>query len=155
MRRLWIVSGLALALGATQAQARPLPAGGVTAAEVIEVLQASGYRAQADVDGVGDPMVHSAADGTPYAIYFYGCKGQRCTSIGFKAGYSMKNPPSLARINEWNREMRFGRAHIDAEMDPIIEMDVDLELGATTEQLRSVIATWAMVVPAFEIFIDF
>ncbi len=155
MRGLWMVSGLVLALGGAEAQARPLPAGGVTAAEVIEVLQASGYRAQADVDGVGDPMVHSATDGTSYAIYFYGCEGQRCTSIGFQAGYAMKKPPSLAKINEWNREMRFGRAHIDAEMDPIIEMDVDLELGATTEQLQSVIATWALVVPAFETFIDF
>lgn len=155
MRGLWIVAGLALSLSALQAQARPLPAGGVTADEVIEVLQASGYRAQADVDGVGDPMVRSATDGTNFAIYFYGCERQRCTTIQFGMGFEMQRPLSLAKINEWNREMRFGRAYLDAEMDPIVEMDVDLELGATTEQLQSVIGTWAEVVPAFKEFIGF
>jgi len=51
--------------------------------------------------------------------------------------------------------MRFGRAYLDDEMNPILEMDVDLELGATTEPLESVIGTWAAVVPAFKTFIDF
>lgn len=153
MRGPWIVAGLALGLVATQPQARPLPAGGVTAAEVIEVLQANGYRAQADVDGVGDPMVRSATDGANFAIYFYGCERERCTTIQFAVGFSMKQPPGLAKINEWNREMRFGRAYIDAEMDPVVEMDVDLELGATTEQLQSVVGAWAAVVPAFKKFI--
>ncbi|MFP5447910.1 MAG: YbjN domain-containing protein [Alphaproteobacteria bacterium] len=155
MRGLWIIAGLAVGLGAAQGQARPLPAGGVTAAEVIEVLQASGYRAQADVDGVGDPMVRSATDGTNFAIYFYGCERERCTSIQFGAAFALKQSPGLARINEWNREMRFGRAYLDSEMDPVVEMDVDLELGASTEQLQSVIGTWAAVVPAFKTFIDF
>ena len=155
MRGLWIVAGLALGLGAAQAQARPLPAGGVTAAEVIEVLQANGYRAQADVDGVGDPMVRSATDGNNFAVYFYGCERDRCTTIQFGTAFAMRQSPGLAKINEWNREMRFGRAYLDSEMDPVVEMDVDLELGATTEQLQSVIATWAAVVPAFKDFIDF
>jgi hypothetical protein len=155
MRGLWIVAGLALGLGTAQAQARPLPAGGVTAAEVIEVLQANGYRATEDVDGVGDPMVRSATDGTNYAIYFYGCERARCTTIQFAAAFSLESSPGLAKINEWNREKRFGRAYLDAEMDPVVQMDVDLELGATTEQLQSVIGTWGAVLPAFKNFIDF
>lgn len=155
MRGLWIIAGVALALGATQVQARPLPAGGVTAAEVIEVLQANGYRAQADVDGVGDPMVRSATDGTNFLIYFYGCERDRCTSIQFSAGFEMNQSPGLAKINEWNREMRFGRAYLDSDMDPFVEIDVDMELGATTEQLQSVIGTWTALVPAFKEFIDF
>ncbi|MDO8902804.1 MAG: YbjN domain-containing protein [Phenylobacterium sp.] len=155
MRGLWIVAGLALGLGTAQAQARPLPPGGVTAAEVIEVLQAKGYRGQADVDGVGDPMVRSATDGTNFVIYFYGCERERCTTIQFGVGFEMNRSPGLAKINEWNREMRFGRAYLDSDMDPFVEMDVDLELGATTEQLQSVIGTWTALVPAFKEFIDF
>ncbi|MAK80970.1 YbjN domain-containing protein [Phenylobacterium sp.] len=155
MRELWMAAGLALGLCAVPAQSRPLPAGGVTAAEVIEVLQANGYRAEEDVDGVGDPMVRSATDGSNYAIYFYGCERGRCTTIQFGVAFSMKQSPGLAKINEWNREMRFGRAYLDSEMDPAVQMDVDLELGATTEQLQSVIGTWGAVVPAFKNFIDF
>jgi len=155
MRGLMIIAGVALSLGAAQALARPLPEGGVTAQEVIEVLQAKGYRAQEDEDGVGDPMVRSATDGVNYNIYFYGCEGTRCTSIQFGSAFDLPEPMTLARVNEWNRDMRFGRAYLDDEMDPILEMDVDLELGATTEQLESVIGTWAAVVPAFKTFIDF
>jgi len=155
MRGLMIAASVALSLGAAQAQARPLPAGGVTAQEVIEVLQAEGYRAQEDVDGVGDPMVRSATDGVNYNIYFYDCQGARCTSIQFGSAFDLSEPMTLDRINEWNRDMRFGRAYLDDEMNPILEMDVDLELGATTEQLESVIGTWAAVVPAFKTFIDF
>lgn len=155
MRGLMIAWGVALSLGAAQAQSRPLPAGGVTAQEVIEVLQATGYRAQEDEDGVGDPMVRSATDGVNYNIYFYGCESTRCTSIRFGVAFGMKEPMTLERINEWNRDMRFGRAYLDDEMDPILEMDVDLELGATTEQLESVIGTWSTVVPAFKTFVDF
>lgn len=155
MRGLMIAASVAFGLGAAQAQARPLPAGGVTAQEVIEVLQAKGYRAQEDEDGVGDPMVRSATDGVNYNIYFYGCEGARCTSIQFGSAFDLTEPMALARVNEWNRDMRFGRAYLDDEMDPILEMDVDLERGATTEQLESVIDTWAAVVPAFKTFIDF
>ncbi|MDO8410091.1 MAG: YbjN domain-containing protein [Phenylobacterium sp.] len=155
MRGLMIAAGLALSLGATQAQARPLPAGGVTAQEVIEVLQAKGYRAQEDEDGIGDPMIRSATDGVNYNIYFYGCEGARCTSIQFTVAFGMNEPMTLDRINAWNREMRFSRAYLDDEMDPVLEMDVDLERGATTEQLESGIDAWAAGVPAFKTFIDF
>ena len=45
--------------------------------------------------------------------------------IGFKA------QPEQQAVNRWNQENRYGRAFLDAEGDPILQYDIDLEGGAT------------------------
>ncbi|HEY4168655.1 MAG TPA: YbjN domain-containing protein [Reyranella sp.] len=49
-----------------------------------------------------------------------------------KAGFSKKGV-APQRILDWNRDKRFGRAYLDKVGDPWVEMDVDVEHGATTE----------------------
>jgi len=153
MRRLLLIAAIA-ALGAGSAAARPLPEGGATAAEVAQVLRDKGYRAEVTVDGVGDPLVRSALDGSSFGVYFYGCEQGRCTSLQFATGFD-GDPLSYETINRWNAEHRFGRAYLDGEMDPVMEMDVDVERGASTELIEEALATWAVLVPEFKGFIGF
>ena len=52
-------------------------------------------------------------------------------------------------IAAWNRDARFGRAYLDRDGDPVVEMDVDVSRGATTEALASNLESWRLVLREF------
>lgn len=146
-----IVGAALLAAGAVQAS--PLTDGGATAQEIAKVLQDKGYKAQIGEDQDGDPTISSAADGSNFQVYFFGCKAGRCNSIQFHAAYDLANGMALERINTWNRTKRFGRAFLDDVQDPFVQMDVDLEHGSTTESVSNNLDTWLQVQRAFRTYI--
>jgi Putative bacterial sensory transduction regulator len=138
---------------AAPVMARSLPDGGLTSQEVANILQEKGYKAQVTTDKGGDPMVRSASGGVDFLVLYYECKGrQRCPSIQFYAGFKKKGI-TPARIAEWNTKKRFGRAYLDDEFDPRVEMDVDLEHGATTEAVANDMERWVVVLSEFTKFI--
>ena len=153
-----LLAGLAFAgmmgLGSSGALAGVLPDGGVTVDEVAKVLQSKGYRAEISKDSAGDPMIISGLDGSTFRILFYNCKSGRCAAIQFATAFDLEKGLTYSKINGWNREKRFGRAYLDDDMDPFLEMDVDLEHGAMTETIANNVDTWAAVLPAFKNFLD-
>ena len=58
-----------------------------------------------------------------------------------------------AQVAEWNRTKRFGRVYLDRDSDPWIEMDMDVEHGATTEAMANDLTRWALVLTEFRKFI--
>ncbi|MCW4461136.1 YbjN domain-containing protein [Sphingomonas sp. BT-65] len=52
----------------------------------------------------------------------------------FYAGFS-KTKMDAAKMNEWNRDKRWGRAYIDKEGDPVIEMDINMAPGGMERAL--------------------
>lgn len=156
MRSLVLAAAIATAaLTPAAASAGILPDGGVTSAEVAKALQDKGYRAEVTKGTDGDPLIKSAADGTNFRILFYSCnKAPRCASIQFVAAFDLDEGLKLSKINAWNSTKRFGRAYLDDEMDPFVEMDIDFEHGATSEAIANNVDTWAAVLPAFKTFID-
>jgi hypothetical protein len=155
--RIWLgVAAAAVGLAMTGAAgARPLPDGGVTVQDVARELQAKGYKAEIGKDSGGDPKITSGMDGSNFTVWFYGCKDGRCTQVQYEAGFDLKSGLSLAKINLWNRENRFGAGHLDDENDPYIQYDIDFEHGATTEAIANTIDVWASLLPDFKKFIDF
>lgn len=119
---------------------------------LVEALQDGGYAAQLGTDKVGDPMITSGAGGTTFQIFFYNCTDHReCATVTFHSGYDLTSGPSLEQINAWNRGKRFGRAYLDDENDPILEMDVDLDDGGVSRLLFiDNIEFWASVLGDFE-----
>ena len=119
---------------------------------LVRALQAGGYAAKIGVDKVGDPMITSGVSGTNFQIFFYNCTDHKaCATVQFHSGYDLSTPVSLERINEWNRSQRFGRAYLDKEDDPILEMDVDLDDGGVSQLLFiDNIEFWASVLGNFE-----
>jgi hypothetical protein len=119
---------------------------------VARALQDGGYRAEIGVDGVGDPKITTGVNGTTFQIYFYNCTDNRdCATVQFHSGYDLRNPVSLEHLNEWNRSQRFGRAFLDTDGDPILEMDLDLDDGGLSPLLFiDNIEFWASVLGKFE-----
>ena len=143
-----LVGGLMVASAAGAYQIKD---GGITAEEVAAVMQSKGYQASLGKDADGDPRITSSADGGKFYVYFYGChNGPRCNAIQFEAAFALPGHFTYAKINDWNRHNRFGRAYLDDEMDPYVEMDLDVEHGFLTEGLANNLDTWAAVLPRFK-----
>lgn len=119
---------------------------------VVEALQEAGYAAKLATDKVGDPMITSGVSGTTFQIFFYNCTDHTaCATVQFHSGYDLQNPVSLERLNEWNRAKRFGRAFLDKENDPALEMDVDLDDGGMSRPLFiDNLEFWASILSEFE-----
>jgi hypothetical protein len=147
-------TAVALALGAL-AVAAPAQAELVRAqdpATVVAAMKAGGFPATLGKDSVGDPMISSSTDGTNFQVYFYNCTDNReCATVQFHAGYDFDDPPSLATINDFNRDQRFAGAHLDKESDPVVEMDVDLDDGGMSQALFiDNLQFWQSVIGKFE-----
>jgi hypothetical protein len=68
----------------------------------------------------------------------------------------MSTPVPLERINEWNRSQRFGRAYLDKDGDPVIEMDLDLDDGGLSAALfADNLEFWDAVLGKFERHVGF
>jgi hypothetical protein len=124
---------------------------------LVRALQKEGMAAKLGVDKVGDPMITSGVGGTTFQIFFYNCtKNKDCATVQFHSGYDLKTPVSLDKLNEWNRNKRFGRAFLDAENDPILEMDVDLDDGGLSQALFiDNVQFWSSILGEFEKHIGF
>ncbi len=124
---------------------------------LVSALQEAGYSAKLETDKVGDPLITSAVSGTTFQIFFYNCTDhENCATVQFNSGYDLKSAPSLELINEWNRTNRFGRAFLDKESDPILEMDIDLDDGGMSPDLFiDNLEFWAVVLNNFEERIGF
>lgn len=150
MHSKWLALAAFTAAWAVPAQAQMVRA--QDPGSLVRALQGAGYAARIGTDKVGDPMITSGVAGTNFQIFFYNCTDHRqCATVQFHSGYDLRVPVSLERINEWNRSQRFGRAFLDKENDPILEMDLDLDDGGLSTQLFiDNIEFWASVLGRFE-----
>ena len=138
---------------AGSAIAAPLPNGGVTAQEVAGVMRGMKLEVEMTADRDGDPLIRSNISGRKFGVYFYQCKGPRCTSIQFSSGFEGAENIAVAKIMEWNRTKRFGRAYLDGST-LFVEMDMDVERGATTEAVANNFDRWAAVMEQFPKFFN-
>jgi hypothetical protein len=150
MKSKWLAIAVAAAAWACPAQAEMVRA--QDPGSLVRTLQQGGYSAKLGTDKVGDPMITSGVSGTTFQIFFYNCTDHKaCATVTFHSGYDLNSPPSLERMNEWNRGKRFGRAYLDKENDPILEMDVDLDDGGLSSALFiDNLEFWASVLADYE-----
>lgn len=100
-------------------------------------------------DEYGDPLIEAIADGRPYDITFYDCRGHSdCQSVMLRAGFA-GNGHSEADMAAWNRAQRFGKAYLDAAGNPIVELDVNLTGGVTAANLEDTFDRWTRTLDAF------
>ena len=125
-------------------------------AELVSIIQALGYRAVLDTDDTGDPMIRSSTGGTDFSIYFYGCTDNTdCKSLLFKAGYDLDDGTTLEVIDDWNETILFGRAYLDDEADPWLEMPVNMDGGVSRRNFEDNYDWWEVIVAEFEDHIGF
>lgn len=123
---------------------------------VMRAMQEEGYLATMSTDDLGDPKISSKVSESNFSVFFYGCNnGTSCTSVQFSSGYDLDIPVSAKRINDWNRENRFGRAFVDDEGDPFIRMDIVLaNEGNSAGSFSYNLDFWRLLIEDFEDFID-
>jgi len=121
-------------------------------ATIVRALEEADYPAELAIDNVGDPIITSKHDGSTFKILFYNCTDHKnCGTIQFHSGYDLDETVSLEAINKWNSSQRFGRAYVDAQGDPIIQMDVDLDDGGMSKALfTDNLEYWTSVLDQFE-----
>lgn len=124
--------------------------------QIAAVLQKFGYRAELTKDDQGDPKIKSAAGGANFTIYFYGCdKNVDCTSIQLSSGFDLDSGTTLEVVNDWNANKRFGKAYMDDEKDPYVEMDIEMEgAGIPEETFRKTLEEWDNIVADFQSHIN-
>ncbi len=149
-----MLAGLGLAvLAALPAMAAPVPKGGVTADEMAALMRELKLPVELRTDRQGDPLILSTIRGRRFGVYFYNCENARCGSIQFAAEFDRAGGVPMVKVMDWNRTKRFGRAYADRG-SLFVEMDMDVEIGATTEGLANNFARWAVVVEQFPKFFE-
>ncbi|WP_341502328.1 YbjN domain-containing protein [Gallaecimonas sp. GXIMD4217] len=137
----------ALALLSTQANAAM-----ITAKDPQAILNiAKGYgSAVLEKDSAGDPKIRGRIEGIGYSIFFYGCKdGKSCDDIQFNAGWS-GTEVTLSDVNRWNSQKKFGKAFIDSEGDPILQMAVNIDHGVSEMNLEDTFNWWQVAMKGFK-----
>jgi hypothetical protein len=99
--------------------------------------------AELSKDTKGDPVIKGRIESVQYYIYFYGCKdGKNCRSVLLKASNSVTNKPALVAMNEFNQKSRFAKAYLDADADPVVELDINLDGGVSSKNLDDTFDWW-------------
>ncbi|SEP86046.1 Putative sensory transduction regulator [Ectothiorhodospira magna] len=133
-------------------------AGPLSASEIVDATNpekirqlAQGYgSATLTTDGTGDPMIRGRIDGTSCAIIFYGCSENRdCKNIQFTSAWQTNGQYTLEDMNRWNRTARFGKAYLDGDGDPVLEMNVNLDFGVTERNLDDTLDWWRVALLQF------
>ena len=106
--------------------------------------------ANLDKTSKGNPVLVGRIDGVKYTIMFQGCTdGKDCRNIMFRAGWSDVEVP-LDKINAWNAAAFFGKAYLDSDADPVLEMPVTMKYGMPSDNLENVFEWWVTVLSGFK-----
>ncbi len=117
---------------------------------LLKMARALG-EAELSTDSHGDPSIIGRVVETRYRILFHGCDGDGgCSSVMFATAWAVEGDHTDLVMN-WNQGKRFGRASLDSDLDPVLEMDVNLEHGVTVDNMRKNFEIWKMLVTAFRL----
>lgn len=133
------------------------PGGLVATAEPEFVLAAAGRVGEAELgrDGLADPLIRGRIGDRPYFVYFYGCKsGRDCTNLMFSARWESDHFTDRS-MGDWNRKKRFGKAYLDADGNPALEMNVNLFGGVSRANLEDTFDWWRLLMAEFAEFYGF
>jgi hypothetical protein len=149
---------LPLAAGQAAAQSKKVaPDAGTSQAgasdleRVINILQDMGYRAATDNSST-PPAIDSKFAGINSRIQVLNCDEgttNNCGMLRFHAGFDLNEGLDLKAVNDWNLDKYFGRAYLDAENDPILEMDVNIDYGVTRKNLEDTFDWWRVILGEF------
>ena len=78
----------------------------------------------------------------------------RYESLLFYTGWATDAVISLARINEWNSNSRFGRAYVDDSGDPVIELDLLMMGGVTAATISDYITVFAQAASSLGVALE-
>jgi len=127
----------------------------LTAGEMGAILRAAGYRYER-LEETRELVVFALSmRNLPVFLILGDCKGGRCESLQLATPFSMRNRPTLERINAWNREKLFSRAYLDKDGDPVLDSYLRLKDGVTLETVVYFLKTFEVSLSQFATWIGF
>ena len=142
---------LAASLSVASVQAEPL-VDATNPDTLVQLVRGFGS-ATLEKDDYGDPLITGRINGSKYGVYFYGCEdGRDCNDVQFSAAWAGYDV-SMNRINEWNKTKRYGKAYLDDDGDPNIELIVNLKYGVSRDNFDDTIDWWMLTMNEFEKYI--
>lgn len=136
-------------LGELKSKVSPGLVDGSRPETVLEVAKGFGL-ADLDKTSDGTPMIEGRINGLKYGVHFYGCvENKSCTNIQLFSFFDGKGV-SLASMNAWNADTRFGKAYIDRDGDAAIELNVNLDYGVSKKNLEDTFDWWMLVLGEFQ-----
>ena len=78
----------------------------------------------------------------------------RYESLLFYTGWAADAVISLAIVNEWNSNSRFGRAYVDTSGDPVIELDLLMTGGVTATTISDYITVFAQAASSLGVALE-
>jgi hypothetical protein len=143
------LAGVLLAGGPAAAEGGPVTARDPQS--VVDALLELGFRASLTEDSYGDPLIESSAEGVDFNVLFYGCEDNvECSVIQFRAGFDLEGGTTLEAINEWNAGRIFGKAFLDEENDPFVEMALEMRAPMPLESFEANHEWWRTVLVGFQ-----
>lgn len=135
------LAGIAWAAGARVSQATVYNA--VSGKEISAMLSTEGYRPTLGKAEDGDPQIKVKVQGKEVYIDFYDCnKTEFCGSLNISTGWALKTKLKATDLNQWNADNRYIRVYTDEENDPFLEDDIDLDGGATMNNVKEFVKTY-------------
>lgn len=124
---------------------------------VAAVLRRGGYSPRMDRDADGDPMIRFRIATKSVQLRFYGCvAGQGCMSMQLTTGYDLPDGMDPALANQWMRENRWGKVHLDEDRDPFLQYDIAADPPGLPDGLfLGIVATYRDAVERFSKFVGF
>lgn len=125
--------------------------------DIFLVAKANGFKPEMTSKKDENPSFRISVDDTKSIVLFMNCDDDEanCKTVQFYAGFSVTEPISLDSINNWNREKRFARAYVDLDLDPVLEMDLDLDFnGLPRENVAEAFSVWRSLLTEYQNFVS-
>jgi hypothetical protein len=131
---------------------------GMSGLDLDRLLRGWGHQTKLSADKEGNPEIDGTVDGWRYTVFFYGCDNarvKRCASLEVFSGFRMNTPPAHERLNEWNRERRFGTAFLEENGIVRVRLSVNVRGGLTEANLLAWFEWYRRVLKEFTDHIGF
>ncbi|MEM0978357.1 MAG: YbjN domain-containing protein [Pseudomonadota bacterium] len=115
----------------------------------VTALQDLGFRAQYEPSESNNrPRIRSSTAGINFSIWYYGCDETmtNCDTLLFSAGFDFQDGSTLAVVNTWNDREVLGRAFLDDENDPLIDLALPEVQEMSTDELESILELWEDII---------
>jgi hypothetical protein len=149
---------LPLAAGPAAAQSKKVSPGATTSEagssdldRMVGLLQEMGYRAAVDNSST-PPAIDSKFSGINSRIQVLNCDEgttNNCGMLRFHAGFDLNEGLDMKAVNDWNLDKYFGRAYLDAENDPHVDVVVSM-VGVNDDNIKDLIEWWEVVIGDFK-----
>jgi hypothetical protein len=130
----------------------------MTGAQLQQLLQKWGYRAELLTDKEGDPLVRTTTEGTRASVIFFNCdkaaNPRHCGALQFYGGFNSSKKISVEAMNQFNVAWRYGKGVIDKDGDPVVMVDLSLEGGVNAEHLKASFGIFETMLNNFKKAID-